>query len=140
MRMAQSVSIPESERAILVALANKAKLVRLRTSLRAQAILFASKGKTNEEIAQLVGTTRQTVSRWRHLYVEFGMAAIVSDLPRSGRTPVMTKKMTAELIKLRRQKKDGNGEPWTHQKLATHFEVSVSTVRNVLRQHTNKKA
>jgi transposase len=51
---------------------------------RAQIVLLAATGLRNDEIAQRLGTFRETVSRWRKRYFLEGDAGLL-DRPRSGR-------------------------------------------------------
>ncbi len=55
-----------------------------REVFRAEVVLFAAAGLRNDEIAERLGTARETVSRWRKRYFEEGDAGLV-DRPRSGR-------------------------------------------------------
>lgn len=51
---------------------------------RAQMILLADQGWSNDEIAQYLHTTRGIVSKWRKRFFERRLAAL-EDQPRSGR-------------------------------------------------------
>lgn len=55
-----------------------------REVFRAQVVLLAAEGLRNDEIAERLGTARETVSRWRKRYFEEGEAGL-RDRPRSGR-------------------------------------------------------
>ena len=55
-----------------------------REVFRAQVVLLAASGLRNDEIADRLGTARETVSRWRKRYFEEGDAGL-ADRPRSGR-------------------------------------------------------
>lgn len=55
-----------------------------REVFRAQIVLRAATGLRNDEIAEHLGTVRETVSRWRKRYFEEGDAGLL-DRPRSGR-------------------------------------------------------
>ncbi|KLU09364.1 transposase [Kocuria sp. SM24M-10] len=58
--------------------------VRAGLAQRAQIVLLAAEGVSNTEIAQKVGTTRNTVIAWRARYDEAGIAGL-ADHGRSGR-------------------------------------------------------
>jgi DNA-directed RNA polymerase specialized sigma24 family protein len=51
---------------------------------RAQVVLLAATGLRNDEVADRLGTARETVSRWRKRYFEEGDGGLL-DRPRSGR-------------------------------------------------------
>jgi CRP-like cAMP-binding protein len=55
-----------------------------REVFRAQIVLFAAIGLRNDEIAERLGTARETVSRWRKRYFEEGDVGL-ADRPGSGR-------------------------------------------------------
>lgn len=58
--------------------------VRAGLAQRARFVLLAADGVSNTEIAQKVGTARNTVIAWRARYTEAGMAGL-ADHDRSGR-------------------------------------------------------
>jgi len=55
-----------------------------REVFRAQIVLLAAGGLRNDEVAERLGTFRETVSRWRKRYFLEGDAGLL-DRPRSGR-------------------------------------------------------
>ena len=55
-----------------------------REVFRAQIVLLAASGLRNDEVAERLGTFRETVSRWRKRYFLEGDAGLL-DRPRSGR-------------------------------------------------------
>jgi len=55
-----------------------------REVFRAQIVLLAADGLRNDEIAERLGTVRETVSPWRKRYFEEREAGLL-DRPRSGR-------------------------------------------------------
>lgn len=52
--------------------------------VRAQMILLAATGQTNDQIAQQLHTCREVVSRWRKRFVQERLAGL-EERPRSGR-------------------------------------------------------
>ena len=55
-----------------------------REVFRAQVVLLAAAGLRNDEVAERLGTFRETVSRWRKRYFLEGETGLL-DRPRSGR-------------------------------------------------------
>jgi len=53
-----------------------------RLALRAQIILLAAEGKTNQQIAQQLHTSPKTVSLWRRRFLEGGLGAVEREAPR----------------------------------------------------------
>jgi transposase len=58
--------------------------IRAGVAQRARIVLLAGEGRSNTEIATLVGVSRPTVLHWRERYAEGGLAAL-EDRKRSGR-------------------------------------------------------
>lgn len=135
MRVAQPVSLSNQERALLLELSQGGPGTTVRIVLRAKTILMASENKTNETIAEALGATRQSVSRWRKLYAKHGLEAVTKERPRSGRKPIITEKLMREIITLRQAHNKADGAHWTQHNIAKHFQISISSVRAILRQH-----
>ncbi|MGK2882340.1 MAG: helix-turn-helix domain-containing protein [Mycobacterium sp.] len=55
---------------------------------RARIVLLAADGVANTDIADLTGTSRPTVLKWRGRYADSGIAGLDDD-PRPGRAPVI---------------------------------------------------
>ena len=64
---------------------------------RAKIILLAADGMTNIEIAAKLGTTRETVGKWRKRYLKHGIEGIYDEL-RTGRPRTYGDEQIAELI------------------------------------------
>ena len=58
---------------------------RQRVAMRAAVVLRAADGHSNRAIAEELGTTTESVSRWRRRFLAHGVGGIVEDAPRSGR-------------------------------------------------------
>jgi transposase len=57
----------------------------VRQAQRAEMILRAAQGKSNQQITALLGVKVHTVGRWRNRFAELGIAGPEKDLPRAGR-------------------------------------------------------
>ncbi len=66
---------------------------------RAMVVLLASEGKTNEQIADALGLTRQKAGRWRDRFATDGMAGILEDKPSRGRKLVITAKQREAVVR-----------------------------------------
>ncbi len=55
-----------------------------RDVVRAKAILYAAEGATNQEIAERLDVSRQSVSDWRRRFCQVGLQGL-EEKPRSGR-------------------------------------------------------
>src|SRR3989441_10314320 len=56
-----------------------------RVVLRAQIVLGAAAGQSNNRLAKELGISRPTLLRWRERYVEAGVAGLLKDAARPGR-------------------------------------------------------
>ena len=88
---------------IVLSLAERAELDRwcrpsaqCRQRLRAQIVLAAADGLSNQQVADRVRICRETVRKWRSRYASRRLAGLV-DLPRSGRPTKFTPVQVAEV-------------------------------------------
>jgi transposase len=131
MRLAPTIMLKNEERAMLTQWA-RSKTVSVRLARRAQMMLLAADGLTNEVIAEQLGVGRVQVGRWRNRYAEGGLAAIEKDLPRGGR-PV--KADAAEIVRLTTQTRPDAATHWSTRSLAAKVGVSDTTVLRVWHKH-----
>jgi putative transposase len=98
--------------------------------VRAQIVLLASEGKQNKEIAELTGTSRQTVAKWRERFVSRGLEGLYDEL-RSGRPRSIEDERIAELIKKTLESKPEGETHWSCRGMAKATGLSKSTVQRV---------
>jgi hypothetical protein len=55
--------------------------------MRARIVLLAAAGKQDLKIARLLSIMPRTAARWRSRFLRDGIAGLVHDAPRRGRTP-----------------------------------------------------
>lgn len=139
-RVAQAVELTEEQKGELQ------RLVQARRSpqaqvLRAQIVLLAAEGFSNQEIAAKLETGEPTVGRWRRRFLRQGLAGLV-DAARSGRpvslpieklNKVLTEVVTPPLTRTQ----------WSVRQMAKHAGISKSRVhqlwsRNDLKPHRTK--
>ncbi|MBK9664196.1 MAG: helix-turn-helix domain-containing protein [Gammaproteobacteria bacterium] len=70
MRVAVKIVLSDEEVPHLGKL-SKSRSVSVRLAERSQIVLLAGKSRTNEEIAEALGVTRQKAGRWRQRYAEW---------------------------------------------------------------------
>jgi transposase len=102
---------------------------------RSKMLLQYAAGNTVEEIAEQLGTARQTVSRWLSRYVQQGLAGVEKDAPRSGRPPLILPSKIAEIVAKTTQEKPAGATHWSTRTLAPAVGVSASSVRRIWRAH-----
>ena len=86
MRVAVKIVLSDDEVLELSKL-SKSRSVSVRLAERSRIVLLAGKGKTNEDIGQELGITRQKAGRWRERYATSGIEGISQDAYRPGRKP-----------------------------------------------------
>jgi DNA-binding CsgD family transcriptional regulator len=80
MKIAPPITLTDQERSRL--LVWKRLGVSARLALRAEIILLAAEGKTNQQIARQLHTTPKTVSLWRRRFLQARLAGIEREAPR----------------------------------------------------------
>ena len=130
MRVAPTIKLTQAQRKTLTRLVN-GRRTEVRVLKRAQIVLAASLGLKNQEIAEELGVTRETVGRWRSRFVDRGVGGITRDLPRGGRKPTKRSKVESRIIRVTTQKKPKNATHWSTRTLAKELGVSQSMVHRI---------
>ena len=95
---------------------------------RAQGLVLASEGRTNEEIAAQLGVASASVSYWRRRFGEAGLAGLY-DLPKSGRPRTHDDARVAALLKKALAERPAHATHWTVRQLAAQTGISKSSVQ-----------
>jgi len=110
-------------------------------SKRAQILLAADAGSTDEEIARNVAVGTWTVYRTKQRFVEEGLERALSESPRAGAEPKLDVNDEALLIAVACSKPPAGRARWPLQLLAdelvrltTHKSVSDETIRRRLNE------
>ena len=125
MKVAKRISLTEEERTALnvwLRLSSSARLV-----LRAKIILLAADGRTNQEIARQLRTSRKTVSLWRRRFLKGRLAGINKEAPR-GRQGPMVDKAVVRLILQKMKERPANVASWTVRSLAKELGIPPATL------------
>jgi transposase len=116
-----------------------------RDRLRAQIVLEAARGRPNARIAAALGTSQDTVRKWRGRFAARGLDGL-ADLPRSGRPRAISQLARAAVVALACQLPAATGVPlarWTGPELAAELAaqglasepVSVSSLLRILAEN-----
>src|SRR5262245_10355549 len=81
---ARALRVSPADREWLEALVQGGKTPQ-RVVLRAQIVLGAAAGQSNNGLANALGISRPTLLRWRERFAEAGVAGLLKDAPRPGR-------------------------------------------------------
>lgn len=134
------VTLTAEERGRLWAVTRQGKPAA-RTVRRAQTLLLADEGRTDEAIAAALHSGLSTVARTRQRFVEEGLEAALTDHPRPGAAPKLTPKQQAFTIALACTKPPEGRDRWTMQLLADRLvelevipDISDESIRRLLKK------
>ena len=130
MRVAPIIQLTTEQRKTLTLLV-KGRRTEVRVAMRAKIVLAAARGLENQEIAEELGITRETVGRWRSRFVEQHVEGILKDRPRGGRKPTNRSKVEGRIIQMTTQELPANATHWSTRLLAEELGVSQSMVHRV---------
>jgi transposase len=134
------IELSEEERTSLHDLTRKGRIAA-RVLRRAQALLLADAGKTDEQIQDALQVGVATIERLRKRFVEEGLPAALHERPRPGGQPKLAAKQEAFLIALACSDPPEGRTCWTMQLLADQMvalgeveSLSDETVRRTLKR------
>ncbi len=114
------IILKSKEEKILQSYLRKTK-TEYRYVLRSKIILFAFENKyRNQEIADMLGCTRQIVFKWKKRFKQSGLKGL-EDKPRSGKPSKFTAKQRAEIMALATKSPENEGlhfTDWSIRELA----------------------
>jgi putative transposase len=128
-RIAEKVVLNKEQRQQLESFAGSRSLPHAQVE-RAKIVLMAAEGIQNIHIAAKLGTTRETVGKWRHRFVEQGIQGLYDEL-RPGRPRTVEDERVVSLIRKTLETKPVGGTHWSCRTMAKEIGVSKSTVQRV---------
>jgi transposase len=144
MNVRYRVTLADSERAQLASMVLDGKAT-IRKLKRAQILLAADAGSTDEQIAITVAVGASTVYRTKQRFNEVGLERALNDAPRAGAERKFDAEDEALLIALVRSEPPSGRTRWTLRLLAnemvrrtTHESISGETIRRRLNEHDLK--
>lgn len=106
-----------------------------RVAFRSHIALRAIAGKSNNAIAQELGTSRPTVILWRKRFQQGGPQAFRNDLPRGRRIPPLSSKKVKEVIATTLKTTPAAATHWSCRSLAKQCRISHASVQRVWNAH-----
>lgn len=100
--------------------------------LRARIVLLSAKGLDNCDVAEQLGTTDQTVGKWRRRFIKGGVEELF-DAPRSGGPRCINDEAIAKLIKRTLETSPKRATHWSTRSMARATGVSHMTVARIWR-------
>jgi transposase len=134
------VTLAADERDRLEGLSRK-RTASVRMVRRAQALLLAADGRTDEVIAEQLRMSVTTLERLRRRFVEEGLEASLRERPRPGARPKLGPKEQAFVVALACTKPPEGRHRWTMQLLADRAvelelvpDISDEAIRRLLKR------
>jgi transposase len=119
----------------------KTGIKNARSIARANVLLFADEGYSNEEISKMTNVHRQGIWRIKKRYVDEGFEWILKDKPRSGQPRKYTDKQEVEIIALACTDPPKGRKRWTIRLITEHLKkhkgfetINRETVRLTLKK------
>ena len=130
-RVAEIINLSSKSREEVESFINNSE--HSRDKIRGQIVLYASQGKSNKEIAELLNINEETVSHWRRSFIQSGVEGL-KDKTHSGRPNSIKYDILEEKVeKLIKEKKE-NGEDWTVELLSQECELDKSSIKYILKK------
>ncbi len=139
------VTLSEEEHDRLEGLSRK-RTASVRMVRRAQALLLAAEGRTDEVIAEQIRMSVTTLERLRRRFVEEGLEASLRERPRPGARPKLGPKEQAMVVALACTKPPEGRHRWTMQLLADRAvelalvpDISDEAIRRLLKRTSSSR-
>jgi transposase len=135
MHAAPPLTVLEEERGELERMA-RSTTASPRLVAQARALLLASDGVANNEIARRMGVSSNSVREWRRRYQSAGLESVGVIARGRGRRPWLPEGTVAEIVRVTmREAPVGTSTRWTTRSLAERVGVGKDTVARVWRDH-----
>ena len=131
---AQALRVPEDDRDLLEHLIRCGSTAQ-KIALRAQILLGAAEGKSNNELSTTLSVSRPTILLWRKRYREAGLTGILKDAPRPGRRPMMDSSKVDAIVNATLHTKPRDATHWSVRSMAKAQRVSPSIVQRIWKAH-----
>jgi len=133
-KAAKSLRVSDEDRILLEEFLRSGNTPQ-KVAFRIRIVLEASHGKSNNELAQDLATTRVTVLKWRQRYLEKGVEGLLEDEPGRGRKRSIDAEKEAAIVKATLETKPKNATQWSTRLLACEQGVSDTTVLRIWHTH-----
>ncbi len=134
MRVAPGIELSSEARLELEKLSRR-RTTPVRVVQRSRIILLAADGAQNKENAERLGVAPRMAALWRSRFIQLGVAGLMKDAPRPGRTPAISTVMIAQVIAATTQSKPAGATHWSRSRMAREMGISESSVGRIWRAH-----
>jgi transposase len=129
---AQPITLSDADRGTLTAWARRPKTAQA-LALRARIVLAAAEpGTTNTAIAERLGVTMMTVTKWRNRFAARGLDGL-HDEPRPGAQRTITDAHVEQVVTTTLEETPTDATHWSTRRLATQLGMSQSAVARIWR-------
>jgi len=126
-----ALTLSDENRAELERLTRRRKAAQ-NIALRANIILRSADGLSNIAVAAELGTTRETVGKWRMRYIEDGLDGLL-DLPRPGTPRTLSDDEVERVLVATLESTPKGATHWSTRDMAKHIGISHSSVGRIWR-------
>lgn len=134
MRVAPPIELTPDEKAVLKRW-SLARKTAVRVAERARIVLLAAEGRQDLQIADELAITPKKAARWRQRFLKHRLPGLEKDAPRPGRTPAISKKMVAKVVRMTTREKPANATHWSTRTMAAAVGISDSSVLRIWHAH-----
>ena len=134
MRVAPAIELSSEARLELEKLTRR-RTTPVRVVQRSRIVLLAADGMQDKQIAAQLGVAPRMAALWRSRFLELGVAGLMKDAPRPGRTPAIPPLRVAEVIARTTQSNPDGATHWSRSRMARELGISDSSVGRIWRAH-----
>jgi len=134
MRVAAAVDLNSEQRAELQRLIRR-RTTPMRVVERCRIVLLAGEGMQDLQIARQLEVAPRMAARWRARFLQLGVAGLLQDAPRPGRTPTISAETVARVVSKTTQSVPVNATQWSRSTMAQAVGISDSSVGRIWRAH-----
>jgi len=130
-RTAPPIELRAEEREKLELIAARPKSSQ-RDAMRARIVLLSAEGRSNTEIAGIIGSCVQTVGKWRERFAADRVGGL-ADAPRSGAPRTISDKKVEEVLTKTLEGVPGHLTHWSRRKMAREAGIGETSVGRIWR-------
>ena len=126
---AVEITLSDEERSVLEAWPRRRKTAQA-LALRARIVLAAAGHLTNQEIAELEGVSRPTVTKWRNRFAAKRLEGLL-DEPRPGRPRTITDEQVEAVVIRTLESKPKDATHWSTRSMAREMGMTADAVMRI---------
>jgi transposase len=134
MRVARPIVLTPESRLQLERQA-RGRCVPMRVAVRSRIVLLAADGKQHKQISEELKIGTRMAGLWRERFLRQGVAGLLKDTPRPGRTPSIPAATVQTVVKKTTQSTPANETHWSTRTMAREVGISEASVRRIWHAH-----